>query len=166
MKTAETLAEIKNDFGFVPNLLKEMSKSPAAPLVYVKGNKIMEAAQLTPGDQQAVQLVVSVYNECAYCTSAHSRFLESTGTSHEDVIALRNGEYPNDERLAAITFATRTILEKRGRLSTMDLRNIENLGIDEAEFYEIITHVGLKTIANYAVHVIHPEIDKAFEFVE
>ncbi|MDJ0624568.1 MAG: hypothetical protein QNJ17_16510 [Desulfocapsaceae bacterium] len=29
----ETLAEIKKDFGFVPNLLQEMSKSPAVPLV-------------------------------------------------------------------------------------------------------------------------------------
>ena len=29
----ETLAEIKKDFGFVPNLLNEMSRIPAAPLV-------------------------------------------------------------------------------------------------------------------------------------
>ncbi len=37
----QTLAEIENDLGFVPNLLKEMSKRPAAPLVYTKTEAIM-----------------------------------------------------------------------------------------------------------------------------
>ena len=42
----ETLADIEKDFGFVPNLLKEMSKSPAAPLVYTKTEHIMKNAYL------------------------------------------------------------------------------------------------------------------------
>ena len=70
----ETLTEIEADFGFVPNLLKEMSQSPAAPLVYTKTEHIMKNAYLDAREQQVVQLVVSLFNGCNYCSSMHSKF--------------------------------------------------------------------------------------------
>ena len=162
---AETLAEIKNDFGFVPNLLAEMSKSPAAPLVYTKTEAIMHNAYLTAQEQQVVQLVVSIFN-CHYCSSMHSKFSEINGVSHEDILALRKGGYPKDKHLGDLTWVTRTILEKRGHLTEKDLKIVENMGIDRARLYEIIAHIGRKMIANYAVHIIKPELDKEFKFEE
>ena len=85
----QTLAEIENDFGFIPNLLQEMSKSPAAPLVYTKTEAIMHQAYLTQQEQQVVQLVVSLFNGCHYCASMHSKFSEANGVSHEDVLAIK-----------------------------------------------------------------------------
>jgi len=162
----ETLAEIKADFGFVPNLLAEMAKSPAAPLVYTKTEAIMHNAYLTAKEQQVVQLVTSLFNDCFYCSSMHSKFSEINGVSHEDVLAIRNGETPADEHIANLVWITTTILEKRGHLTDEDLATVEDMGFDRARLYEIIAHIGRKMIANYAVHIIKPELDEVFVFEE
>lgn len=164
--TTETQAEIQKDFGFVPNLLQEMSKSPAAPLVYVKGQKIMENANLSAEEQQIVQLAASVFNECAYCTSAHSAISKSMGIDVKDIISLREGAFPENENHAGIAYATRLVMEKQGHLTRMDIRILESMGIGRAKLYEIIAHIGLKTINNYIAHIVQPEIDAEFRFDE
>ncbi len=162
----ETLAEIKKDFGFVPNLLQEMSKSPAAPLVYTKTEGIMHGALLTAKERQVVQLTVSLFNDCQYCSSMHSKFSEINGVSHEDVLAIRNGETPKDKHVGNLVWGTQTILEKRGHLSEKELEIMEDMGIDRARLYEILAHIGRKMIANYAVYIIKPELDEEFVFNE
>ena len=162
----ETLAEIKKDFGFVPNLLNEMSKSPAAPLVYTKTEGIMHKGYLTPMEQQVVQLTVSLFNGCHYCSSMHSKFSEVNSLSHEDVVAIRTHKNPKNKRAGDLVWVTNTILEKRGHLSDKDLEIIENMDIDRARLYEILAQIGRKMIANYAVHIIKPELDDVFKFEE
>ena len=162
----QTLAEIEKDFGFVPNLLREMSKSPAAPLVYTKTEGIMHHGLLTAKEQQVVQLTVSLFNGCHYCSSMHSKFSEVNGVSHADVLAIRDGKAPKDQRTADLVWITTTILEKRGHLTKTDLAKIEDMGIDRGRLYEILAQIGRKIIANYAVHIIHPELDDVFVFNE
>ena len=96
----------------------------------------------------------------------HSKFSEINGVSHEDVVAIRHGETPKDKHVEDLVWVTNTILEKRGHLSDQDLETIESMGIDRARLYEIIAQIGRKMIANYAVHIINPELDEAFVFVE
>lgn len=166
MTSEEVQAQIKGDFGFVPNLLIEMSKSPVSPLVYVESDKIMHNAILTQKEQQVVQLTTSIYNNCSYCTSMHSKFSELNGVSHNDVLAIRKGKEPKDKHLANLVWVTNTILEKKGHLTDKDLAKVEKMGIDRARLYEILVHIGRKTIVNYAAHIIQPEIDEQFKFVE
>ncbi|MFI4911790.1 MAG: carboxymuconolactone decarboxylase family protein [Sedimentisphaeraceae bacterium JB056] len=166
LTTEQALAEVEKDFGFVPNLLGELAKSPAAPLVYTKSDLLMHNAHLTQQEQQVVQLVVSLYNGCQYCSSMHSKFSEVNGAEHDDILAIRKGEYPKDKHLGNLMWITETILEKRGHLTTKDLEIIEDMGIDRGRLYEIIVHIGRKMIANYAVHIINPELDEVFVFEE
>jgi AhpD family alkylhydroperoxidase len=166
LTSEEARAKIKADFGFVPNLLVEMSKSPVTPLIYVESDKMMHDAYLTQKEQQVVQLATSVYNHCVYCTSMHSKFSELNGVSHEDVLAIRKGKELQDKHLNNLVWITNTILEKRGHLNEKDLAKIEEMNIDRARLYEILVHVGRKTIVNYAAHIIQPEIDEQFKFVE
>ena len=126
----------------------------------------MHNAYLTQKEQQVVQLVVSLFNGCHYCSSMHSKFSEVNGVSHEDVLAIRHGEPPKDKRVGDLVWVTNTILEKRGHLSDKDLEIVENMGIDRARLYEILAHIGRKMIANYAVHIIKPELDDVFQFEE
>ena len=167
MKREDVLQEIEKDFGFVPNLLKEMSVSVPSPLVYTRSDKLMHEANMTQEEQQVVQLVVSLFNDCNYCSSMHSKFSEINGVSHEDVLAIRNGKFPKDKHTGNLVWITKTILDKRGWLSDKDLQIIdENMKISKAKLYEIIVHVGRKMIANYAVHIIKPELDHEFKFEE
>ena len=143
-----------------------MSKSPVTPLVYSRSDKLMHQASLSQKEQQVVQLVTSLFNGCQYCSSMHSKFAELNGASHADVLAIRAGKMPQEQRLADLTWTTQTILEKRGHLSDADLAKIEKMGIDRPRVYEILVHIGRKMIANYAVHIIKPELDAEFVFVE
>ncbi|NDV27554.1 carboxymuconolactone decarboxylase family protein [Desulfovibrio sp. JC010] len=161
-----TMAEVENDFGFVPNLMKEMAKSPAAPLVYTKTEGIMHGGHLDAMEQQVVQLVVSLFNGCNYCSSMHSKFSEVNGVSHEDVLAIRKGETPKDKHVGDLVWITTTILEKRGHLNDKEIEIAEGMGIDRPRIYEILAQVGRKMLANYAVHIINPELDDEFVFVE
>ena len=163
---AATLAEVERDVGFVPNLMALMADSPAAPRVYTKSDLIMRDALLTQQEQQVVQLVVSLFNGCHYCASAHSKLGEVNGVSHADVVAIRHGETPQDKRVAELVWLTQTILEKRGHLGEADLERAEQAGFDRPRLYEILAHMGRKMFANYAVHIAHPDIDEAFAFAE
>ena len=77
-KRDEVLAAAKKKFGFVPNLIKEMVKSPVAAQVYMKGQEAMSEAFLTNQEQQAIQLAISAINNCHYCTKAHSALSRPT----------------------------------------------------------------------------------------
>lgn len=155
---------VKEKLGFVPNLLQTMSVAPPAVRVYVDGFGTLAEGVLTEAEQQMVQLATSVYNECAYCSSAHSVLSESAGTSRPDVQAVRAGGLPADERLAAIARTTRRVLEKRGHLDADDLKAVEADGVSRAQLYEIVAAACLKTLTNWTAHFENPEIDEAFRY--
>jgi len=158
------LEGIKKKLGFVPNIYKEMIKSPAAFAVYVGGTRALEQhGTFKPDERQAVMLAVSAWNKCDYCASAHDLLAKASGLSSEDVAAARGGGEPDDARIKNLVRAARLILDKRGFLNEEDLRSLENAGIPRPQLYEIIAIVGLKTISNYLNHVNHTDIDLQFK---
>ena len=138
----EVFEAVRKKYGFVPNLIREMSKSPAVARAYLGGQQALTEGKLTARDREAVQLAVSVYNECAYCRAAHRMGADATGIAPADVAA------------------TWEILDVRGWLKAADLDRFQALGIDRAQIYEIVALIGLKTISNYVNHIAHTEIDK------
>lgn len=158
----EVLATVEARFGFVPNVIREMSKSPAAARVYVEGQEAMAGASLTATEQQAVQLAVSVHNACGYCQAAHRLGGRMAGISAEDLLAIEKGTLPRDPRLKPLVHATCLLLERRGFLGKTDIATIEGAGVDRPRLYEIIALIGLKAISNYVNHIAHTEIDEAF----
>lgn len=148
--------------GFVPNLIREMAKSPAVARVYLGGQQAMGGASLRPAEQQIAQLAVSVYNECAYCRAAHRGGCRQAGVTLADVELVEKGALPEDRRLRAVVSATWQVLDTRGWLSASDLSGLEADGIDRAQLYEIVALVGLKTISNYVNHIAHTPIDAQF----
>ena len=158
----EILQAVEEQFGFRPNLIEEMVRSPAAAQVYLGGQGAMEDASLTGSEQQAVQLAVAAFNHCHYCTAAHSGLARQTGVDVDDVEAILEGGLPEDDRTRALVKATRLVLEKHGWLDADNLEELEAAGVDRAELYEIVALVGLKTISNYVNHIAGTEVDPQF----
>ena len=156
------LTGAKAKFGFVPNLIREMSVSPAVAQVYLGGQQAMAAATLSARDQQVVQLAISVYNECAYCKAAHRMGASASGIAAADIAAIERGDRAEDPRVGALVTATWEILDLRGWLKAADLERLRALGVDRAQVYEIVALIGLKTISNWINHIAHTEIDAAF----
>jgi AhpD family alkylhydroperoxidase len=153
---------VKRKFGFVPNLIREMAVNPAVARVYLEGQGALATGVLSPREQQAVQLAVSVYNECHYCRAAHGLASRMAGVSPADIEAIQKGAPPEDSRLRSLVHATWLVLDMRGSLDHSDLRGLEAEGIDRPQLYEIVAIVGLKTISNYINHIAHTPIDAAF----
>jgi len=162
-RTEEILSQVEEQFGFRPNLIKQMVESPAVANVYLSGQQAMTEASLSQPEQQAVQLTVATLNQCHYCGAAHETLSKATGVSEDDVEAIKSGELPGDERLRTVVEATRRLLDKRGWLEQSELDEFERAGVDRAQVYEIIALIGLKTISNYINHIAGTEIDEQFK---
>lgn len=158
----KTLGQVERALGFVPNLLKEMSASPATLKVYLSGQEALRGGALSASEQQAVQLAVSAANSCHYCQAVHEWLGRKVGLSLEDGTAIRKGGLPAAEWLAPVVRATRLLLEKKGWLTAGDLAALEQEGITKAKVYEIVAFIGLKTISNYINHIAHTPIDQEF----
>ncbi len=158
----EVFAAVRKKYGFVPNLIREMSKSPAVASVYLGGQEAMATASLTPREQQAIQLAVSTYNACEYCRAAHRLGGKMAGIAPQDLDAIQRGGLPQDERLNSLVSATRFLHQRRGFLGKDEVAAFEAAGVDRGQLYEIVALIGLKTISNYVNHIAHTEIDEAF----
>ncbi len=153
---------VKKKYGFVPNLIREMSRSPAVARVYLDGQEALAGGVLSPLEQQAVQLAVSAFNECDYCRAAHSIASKMAGVPAADIQAIRKGDLPTTPRLRSLVHAAWLVLDSRGSLGDNNVAALEVEGIDRAQLYEIVAIVGLKTISNYVNHIAHTPIDPAF----
>lgn len=162
LNAKEILEEVKRTYGFVPNVLRELSASPAALQVYVAAQDALAKGSLSPREQQAVQVSVAAHNSCEYCQAAHSWIGRKVGITPEDLAAIRTGTRPQDTEVAAIVEAARALLERRGWLGKEDLRTLESHGVTRAKLYEVIAFIGVKTISNYVNHIAHTPLDDAF----
>ncbi len=67
-----TLAAAQQKYGFLPNLMKGLSESPAALNSSVSIMGYLSDSTLTPAEQHLVFIAISTENECDYCVAAHT----------------------------------------------------------------------------------------------
>ncbi len=161
-KAKPLLEKASKKFGFVPNVLKEMSKSPAALETYMTGYDAISKGSLTEAERQIVMFTVSHFNKCDYCRAAHKTVAQMNGVEAETIHGILNNIDPPSDRDLALVRVTQGILEKRGFLSEKELGEMEASGIDRNQIYEIIAIIGIKTITNYVNHIAKTPIDPQF----
>ena len=154
---------VEKAYGWVPNLIKEMSASVPTIQVYLGGQEALAKGSLSPKEQQAVQLTISAFNDCEYCQAVHGTFGRKVRVAEGDIEAIRAGQLPADPALAPVVETTRLLLDKRGWLSPEELQAAEDRGITKTRLHEIIAYIGLKTITNYINHLAHTPVDSQFQ---
>jgi AhpD family alkylhydroperoxidase len=163
MNTENILNAIKEKFGFIPNLLTKMAQSPVVLRLYTQAQETMTEANLTAKEQQVIQLTISAFNKCDYCAQAHISACKGLAVSVADIEAISANRLPSDDvRLGYLVRATRLVLDKKGELTQNYLTELESIGIDRTQLYEIIALIGLKTITNYINHIEQTVVDPQF----
>ena len=77
--------ELKEEYGFVPNMYKRMSCYPSLLEMYTSGMKrFREDSRFSPIEQDVIFLTLSKLNDCRYCVKSHSVIaLMKTGVDKE-----------------------------------------------------------------------------------
>ena len=157
------LEHVTKIFGFIRNLMGTLANAPAAAKGYHALISEFSKSSLTPQEMQIVLLTVSIENNGAYCTAAHSTAAKSLAKVPDDVIgAIRDGRSVPDPRLNALVTITREIVRDRGYVKPETMRAFVGAGYRKEQVMEILLGVAVKTISNYLDHISPIDVDPAF----
>ena len=140
-----------------------LAEAPAALKGYMTLSGILAESSLSPAEQQILLLTTSRQNGCEYCVAAHTGGATRAGAPKEAIEAIRTGQPIPDPRLQALSKFCATLVEKRGWASEADVNAFLGAGFSKAQVFEVILAIGVKTMSNYANHLIGTPLDEAFK---
>jgi len=151
-------------FGFIPNLLGSFAESPATLQAYLELGALMGKTALTPVEQQVVLLAASAENHCTYCVAAHSVIAKQMVKADAAIVdALRELQPLPDRKLEALAVFTRAVVKQRGHIDAKVLDDFIDAGYSLAQVLDVVLGVTMKTLSNYANHIMHTPLDVQFQ---
>jgi uncharacterized peroxidase-related enzyme len=149
---------IREKAGFIPNLFRLMSLSPAV-LNAQQNLQHALAKALDLKTRVKIALAVSQVNDCTYCLAAHSYHAFNQVKIHPEEIALnRTGRSSEPKMEAALRFAKK-VTETRGHVSNSDLAEVRDAGYTDAQVLEIIAVAAAYLLTNFLNNVADTDID-------
>lgn len=141
--------------GFLPALYAGLAESPAALKVYLDTSQSFAGSSLSAVEQQVVLLAVSVANGCEFCVAAHSFIARNMVKAPSPVVdSLRAGGRLPDARLHALAEFTRKVVADRGWVADTAVEEFLATGFTRAQVLDVVVGVSLKTLSNYANHLM------------
>jgi uncharacterized peroxidase-related enzyme len=159
----DILRAAERKFGFVPNLLGELSAAPVALRAYVTLGDLLAQTSFSAVEQQLILAAVSLANSCEYCVAAHSAGLKAAGLAGDELEALRDGRPLKDGKLEALRAFVTTIVQSRGFVKHVELQRFLAAGYTEEQVLETLVGVAMKTLSNYTNHIADTPLDAKFE---
>lgn len=161
-EVAGIFAEIEGAFGKVPNIFLTYAKHP--PLLKANWNKvkaIMGEGTLSQKTKQAIAVLVSRDNSCAYCVAAHTGALRALGISEDEIKAIEENldkaEFSEKEK-ALIAFARKANASPL-RISDAEFEAVRQAGAADAETIEALGVMELFTAFNKFLDSLNVDID-------
>jgi len=162
-ESRDILTAARAKYGFVPNLLGELSAAPAALKAYVTLGDLLAQTSFTPVEQQLILATVSMANGCEYCVAAHSAGLKAAGLADDELEALRGGRRLKAERLEALRSFVNAVVETRGWVTRSHLERFLDAGFTHEQVLEALVGVSMKTLSNYTNHLAETPLDAKLE---
>lgn len=153
----------KANFGFVPNLTKVLSASPAALRSYwLTQSELQKYGQLSPEEHNIIQMAIAVENRCKYCAAGHQAAGGYFGSEENDLLAIRQeSDIPNQKFQVLRAFALEVYREK-GRVSEGTLNAFLAAGYSRGQAIEVIANIAVKVLSNLVNQLTLNEVDEPF----
>lgn len=158
-----SLQGLEKAFGLIPNLAATMASSPALVKSFVAAFGNFHGGTFSGAEKQALLLTNAVTNRAPWPVAFHSTMALKEGVSADDVEAIRAGRLPRNEKLAALSRLSRALIEARGHVPEAELAAFAEAGFRAEQVLEVITGIGISTMANYAASVAKPALEKPFQ---
>jgi uncharacterized peroxidase-related enzyme len=156
--TQPILDGVNKLLGFVPNLHRLMSQSPATLTGWL-GLQSPLSKTLDVKTRDGIALAVSQANECDYCLSAHSYVAGTFAKLPAEEITLnRQGKSSDPKRAAAVHFAKR-VIETKGKVSDAELATVRAAGFTDAQVIEIVALSAQFLMTNFMNNLADTDID-------
>ena len=139
--------QMQAKFGMVPNLYATFALSGHALPAYLALQNAKSS--ITGKAREVVNLVVSQFNECAYCLAAHTVVGRMVGFSDQQVLEIRTGRASFDARLDVLARLVRGIVEQRGHADAALVTAFLAGGWTQENLVDVIMAIGDKIISNY-----------------
>ena len=162
-KSREILKAIKSKLDFVPNVVGELSESPAALKGWWEMKSASESGLFSPVERKIVHMTTSYLNDCNYCVAASTTLGEKEGISRDILNDLRNDRPLKDVKQEKLRQFTKAILRKMGRPDRQDIDSFLKAGYTNAHVFEVVMGISLSVMGNYINHIAETPLDKAFE---
>ena len=161
-KSAAILEGVKKKYGFIPNLMKAFSASPAVLEAYLTISTLVSKTSFSEQEQHAAALIISAELNCNYCLAAHGTIGQSVGLDKDVIVALQTGAEINDSRLEALRTLLLSVVETRGYPEAEAIETFKAAGYNDTHLAEAVLLVTWKTLSNYTNHLYDTPIDDAF----
>ncbi len=139
--------KLQAGLGFVPNLYAYYAKNDTALGDYLALQN--RKSTLKAKEREVINLVVSQYNGCRYCQSAHTVLGGMNGFTPEQILEIRGGTASFDTKLDALARFTLSAAANKGNASTATKDAFFAAGYTEANMIDVVIVIGDKTISNY-----------------
>ena len=156
------LTNVRETFGFVPNLAIAMAAVPAALEGYFHVLQAFGDTPLSPVEQQIVLMSVSRANQADYSLAIHTTLALRLGADPEAVKAVGTGASLTKVRLAALRRFTEALTVCRGRVLLSEIDDFLAAGYDREAIVAVAFGVAVKTFANALVHLAKTPVDAPF----
>lgn len=159
---AETLHEIEQAFGRIPNLFKTYAHHP--PLLKANWDKVkavMMQGVLSRKVKETIAVLISKDNSCNYCVAAHTVALKSIGTTDDEIRRIEQDVAQadfNPKEKALIAFARKANLEPL-RIPDAEFSSLRQSGASDTEIVEALGVMEVFTAFNKFLDALQVEID-------
>jgi uncharacterized peroxidase-related enzyme len=159
----ERLAAAVKSNGFLPNLLGVLANAPVALETYQTVSAINARSGLSAAEREVVQITAAVRNGCGFCTAGHTKIARNKLQLPDELVdALRHTTTPDDPKLASLASFTLAVIDKKGQVSDIELKNFLAAGYTQASVLEVVLGVSLASLCNYANNLaqtpLNPEL--------
>lgn len=138
---------LKKGLGMVPNLYATMAYSEHALSSYLALQNAKSS--ITGKAREVVNLVVSQVNECEYCLAAHTMIGKMVGFTEAQILEIRGGNAPFDDKLDVLAQLTKNIAVNRGKPNQQLVEAFFSAGWTKENLVDTIVTIGDKTVTNY-----------------
>lgn len=133
--------------GMVPNLYATFALSETALPTYLA---LQNAKSSIRGKaREVVNLVVSQFNDCAYCLAAHTVLGKMTGFTDAQILEIRTGHAAFDPRLDSLARLARNIVARHGHAAPALVAEFLAAGWTRENLVDLMMAIGDKIISNY-----------------
>ena len=162
-KSKATLKALEERFGFLPNVMATMANNPVLLNGFAATFGSFHGGSLDEIEKQVLLLTNAVTIKCPWTVAAHSTFAIEDGIAESEVQAIRAGKLPRDPKYAALSALTKALIEKRGNVSDADIDAFTSAGYARAQILEVVTGVGISTMAATTTNMAGTPIEERFQ---